>query len=197
MLVAPAGGRAGAARLLRRGAGRGAEPARARRARADRACRFGDAVQVFNVGPASVGAYGDPGRALRGGAALRLACRSPSWSRRGAAAAREGVPLNAEQAYVVEILEPICDDRPRCRALYAPEGRRLRRGRAVPGSRAGRRARAAGREGERPFYEGDVAAAIVERLGREGGDADARGPRRLRGGRARAGPRRATAAATC
>src|SRR4051794_295 len=64
---------------------------------------FGDAVQVFHIGPASCGAYGTP-------AGVRAAAErwgSVSLAELAAPAVRlaeEGVPLNAGQAYVAEIL---------------------------------------------------------------------------------------------
>ena len=54
--------------------------------------------------------------------------------------AREGVPVNAEQAFIFKILEPILTHQPEGRAIYAPEGRQAPRGRRVPvrGARATR-----------------------------------------------------------
>ena len=42
--------------------------------------------------------------------------------------AREGAPVNAEQAYILEILAPIHDRLEGTRELYAPDGRPLREG---------------------------------------------------------------------
>src|SRR3954453_10801305 len=64
---------------------------------------FGGAVQVFNVGAASVGAYGVPAgmaHAAERWASLPLAdLVAPAVE-----LAREGVALNSQQAYIVEIL---------------------------------------------------------------------------------------------
>src|SRR4051794_3164871 len=64
---------------------------------------FGDAVQLFNVGAASVGTYGMAHgvctAAERFGRVPLASLAAPA-----AALAREGVTLNAQQAYVVEIL---------------------------------------------------------------------------------------------
>src|ERR1035438_921817 len=64
---------------------------------------FGDAVQVFYIGPASCGVYGTPAGVCaaveRWGTMPRAQLTAPA-----AAAAREGVRLNAGQAYVAEIL---------------------------------------------------------------------------------------------
>ena len=66
---------------------------------------FGDATQVFYVGPASCGVYGVPAglcdAADRWGTMELSELAAPA-----ARLAREGVALNAEQAYVAEIL---CD----------------------------------------------------------------------------------------
>ena len=88
---------------------------------------FGDAVQLFNVGAASVGTYGMAHgvctAAERFGRVPLAELAAPA-----AALAREGVPLNAQQAYVVEILGGIVTLTPEVRAIYAPEGRLLQRG---------------------------------------------------------------------
>src|SRR3954463_8462872 len=102
-------------------AGAGEEPTlldffvEAPRRGADRALRaplvpaevsFGDAAQVFNVGPASCGTYGSPAGLA---AALERWGSVPAAARAAPAAGlgRAGVALNAEQAYIFEILEPI------------------------------------------------------------------------------------------
>ncbi len=70
MLVAGRRRAAGAARLLRRGAA-DAAPATARAAELHAIdVSFGDAAQVFHIGPASCGVYGTPGGRVRGGRAL-------------------------------------------------------------------------------------------------------------------------------
>src|SRR5215218_5274096 len=64
---------------------------------------FGDVVQLFNVGAASVGTYGMARGVCtasdRFGRIPLAQLAAPA-----AALARSGVPLNAQQAYVVEIL---------------------------------------------------------------------------------------------
>ena len=91
---------------------------------------FGDAVQLFNVGAASVGTYGMAHgvctAAERFGRVPLRELAAPA-----AALAREGVPLNAQQAYVVEILEGIVTLTPEIAAIYAPAGRVLREGERV------------------------------------------------------------------
>ncbi|MCU0314870.1 MAG: gamma-glutamyltransferase family protein [Solirubrobacteraceae bacterium] len=88
---------------------------------------FGDARQVFNCGAASCGVPGSPaglaGAAARWGSLPLADLCAPA-----ARLAREGVALNAEQAFVFEILRPILLHTPEARATYAPAGRPLRTG---------------------------------------------------------------------
>jgi gamma-glutamyltranspeptidase / glutathione hydrolase len=129
---------------------------------------FGDAVQIFNVGAASVGTYGMPHgictAAERFGRVPLAELTAPA-----AALARAGVPLNAQQAYVVEILGGIVTLTPGVAAVYAPEGRLLREGEAVHQPALADAIERLGAEGTKPFYEGDVAAAVVELLADQGG----------------------------
>src|SRR3954468_23282496 len=88
---------------------------------------FGDAVQIFNCGASSCGTYGMTAglaAALARWGSLDLAALVEP----AAAMAREGVALNAAQAYVFEILEPILVSTVESRAAFAPEGRSLREG---------------------------------------------------------------------
>jgi gamma-glutamyltranspeptidase/glutathione hydrolase len=148
-------------------AGRGADPGR-REELVPVSVSFGDAVQVFNIGPASVGCYGMPAgiwEASRqfGSVALdRLA--EPA-----VALAREGVPLSPEQAYVVEILEGIVTATPECAAIYAPGGSLLKAGETLRNPELGDALELLGREGPRAFYRGEVAAAVAAWLGERGG----------------------------
>jgi gamma-glutamyltranspeptidase / glutathione hydrolase len=142
--------------------GRGGDPAR-RAELLPVSVSFGDAVQVFNVGPASVGAYGAPAglceAAARYGSLPLADLLGP-----GATAAREGVPLTAEQAYVVEILLPIYETTPECFALYAPERTPIGEGDVFRNPELADTLERLGREGSDPFYRGDIAAAVVEAL---------------------------------
>jgi len=123
---------------------------------------FGDAVQVFNVGPASVGAYGLPAGLCE--ASRRFASRPLSeLVAPGAAAAREGIALSAEQAYVVEILTPIFETTPECRALHGLPGEPAA-GDVVRNPELAATLERLGAEGDRPFYEGDLAAAVIAHL---------------------------------
>ncbi|HEV7773056.1 MAG TPA: gamma-glutamyltransferase [Conexibacter sp.] len=129
---------------------------------------FGDAVQLFNVGAASVGTYGMAHgictASERFGRVPLASLAAPA-----AALARAGVPLNAQQAYVVEILGGIVTLTPEVREIYAPEGRVLREGERVCQPALGDAIARLGAEGARPFYEGDVAAAVVALLAEQGG----------------------------
>src|SRR5438105_15019892 len=83
---------------------------------------FGDAIQVFNIGAASVGTYGVPAGIHEASARFG---RIPLADLAAPAAklAREGVPLNAQQGYVFEILGDIVLSTPECAAVFAPGGR--------------------------------------------------------------------------
>src|SRR3954464_5545140 len=129
---------------------------------------FGDAVQVFNIGPASVGCYGTPAgiwEASRryGSGPLGEVVAPP------ARMARDGVPLNAEQAYVIEILEGIVTAEPECAAVYAPGGKLLREGDPIRQPELADTLERLGREGPRPFYRGDIAEAVAGWLAERGG----------------------------
>jgi gamma-glutamyltranspeptidase/glutathione hydrolase len=79
------------------------------------------------------------------------------------------VPLNAAQAYVVEILADIVTATPECAALFAPEGSVLRAGDTLRQPELADALERFGAEGPAPFYTGDIAAAIVEWVGGRGG----------------------------
>jgi gamma-glutamyltranspeptidase / glutathione hydrolase len=147
--------------------GRGADPAE----RADllpAEVSFGDVMQVFNVGPASCGTYGSPAGLA---AALERWGSVPAAELAAPAArlARDGMPVNAEQAYIASILEPILLTTPEVRAVFAPAGRALREGETFHEPELGDTIERFGAEGAEPFYRGDIAAAIVEWLSARGG----------------------------
>src|ERR1700728_4725238 len=89
------------------------------------AVSFGCAAQVFHLGPASWLVYGTPAGVCeaiaRWGTMPLEQLAAPA-----ALLAREGVALNAEQAYVAAILEQLLVSSPECAALWAPAGRVLR-----------------------------------------------------------------------
>ena len=129
---------------------------------------FGDAVQVFNVGAASVGMFGMPAgvcEASRRFGRLELEqLIAPA-----AALARDGVELNAQQAYIIEILEGIVTSTPEAAALFAPAGTLLGRGQRLRQPELAEALERLGAEGPRPFYEGDIGGAIVDWLSARGG----------------------------
>jgi gamma-glutamyltranspeptidase / glutathione hydrolase len=129
---------------------------------------FGDAVQVFHVGGASCAAYGTPA----GIEAASERWGSVSLDRLAAPAAvlaRDGVPLNSEQAYVFEILDGILTSSETARAVFTPGGRALREGDAFRSDELAGTIERLGAEGAAPFYEGDIAEEVVTFLQGRGG----------------------------
>jgi gamma-glutamyltranspeptidase / glutathione hydrolase len=129
---------------------------------------FGDAIQVFNIGPASVGTYGMAAGVCE--ASSRFG-RIPlaELVRPAVNLARGGVVLNVPQAYVIEILGGIVTSTPECSALFAPDGSLLRAGDVVRQPDLADALERLGAEGAAPFYTGDVGAAIVDWLSQHGG----------------------------
>jgi gamma-glutamyltranspeptidase / glutathione hydrolase len=129
---------------------------------------FGDAIQVFNIGPASVGTYGMAAGVWE--ASSRFG-RIPLADLVAPAArlARDGIELNVPQAYVIEILAGIVTSTPECAALFARDGRVARAGDVVRQPELADALERLGAEGPAPFYIGDIAAAIVEWLADRGG----------------------------
>jgi gamma-glutamyltranspeptidase/glutathione hydrolase len=146
---------------------------------------FGDATQVFNVGPAACGVPGNPVgvvRALERWGTVPLA----SLCAPAAALARTGVRVNAQQAYIFKILSAIFFSTPEARALFAEHGRAIREGDWFISAELGNCIERLGAEGPAPFYTGDIAAALVGWVAERGGaltledlaayDAEAREP---------------------
>jgi gamma-glutamyltranspeptidase / glutathione hydrolase len=129
---------------------------------------FGDAAQVFHIGPASCGVYGTPAGACeaiaRWGTVPLAELAAPA-----AALARAGVALNAGQAYVAEILAELLLSTAECAALWAPAGHVLREGEVLYNPELGDALERLGGEGAAPFYAGDIAAAVSGWLGERGG----------------------------
>jgi len=129
---------------------------------------FGDAEQVFHIGPASCGVYGVPAgvceAARRWGTVPLEQLAAPA-----AALAHEGVVLNAGQAYVAEILVELLTSTPECAALWAPGGRLLREGELLRNPELGDVLMRLAREGEEPFYRGDIATTVCDWLSARGG----------------------------
>jgi len=129
---------------------------------------FGDAAQVFHIGPASCGVYGTPAGVCE---ALRRWGTVPLEDLVAPAArlARDGVVLNAGQAYVAKILGDLLSSTPECAALWAPEGRILREGELMRNPELGDSLLRLGQDGAEPFYRGDLATAVADWLWARGG----------------------------
>jgi len=129
---------------------------------------FGDAVQAFNVGAASCGAYGTPAgvcaAAERFGTVPLAELAAPA-----VALARDGVEVNAQQAYLFEILAPITEHTPEARALFMAGGRPLRPGEIHRDPGLGDALERLAAEGPAPFYTGEVADAVVQWIAERGG----------------------------
>jgi gamma-glutamyltranspeptidase/glutathione hydrolase len=127
-----------------------------------------DAIQRFNVGPSSCGAYGTTlglAEALDRFGTARLADLTAAPAR----AAREGVGVVPMQAFLFTVLEPILRSTPESDALYAPGGKLLREGDTIRLPELGDLLDRLGAEGPGFLYTGDVAAAasvwVLERGG--------------------------------
>ncbi len=129
---------------------------------------FGDAIQVFNIGAASVGSFGVPAGVCE---ASRRFGRIPleRLVRPAARLAREGVELSREQAYLFEILGDIVRSTPEAAALFAPDGRLPGEGDSVSQPELAVALERLGAEGSQPFYTGDIGAAIVSWVSARGG----------------------------
>ena len=129
---------------------------------------FGDVVQVFNIGAASCGAYGTPAgiwaAANRYGSVPLAELAAPA-----AALARCGLEVNAQQAYLFDILSPITEHSPESRALHMPSGRPHREGERYALPELADAIERLAAEGPAPFYTGDVAAAVVDWVAARGG----------------------------
>lgn len=129
-----------------------------------------DAVteQVFYVGPASCGV---PGTAAGLLSALERFGSAPLAELVGPAVAlaREGAPVNAQQAYILDILAPIHARLEGTRELYAPQGNPLREGDTFRFPELAEALERFGAEGAEPFYRGEVAAALSEFVVEHGG----------------------------
>ncbi len=127
-----------------------------------------ETVQTFYVGPASCGVPGTaPGleMALERFGSIPLADLVGP----GVRLAREGAPVNYEQAYILDILEPIHARLEGTRELYAPQGRTLREGEAFRFAELAEALERFGAEGAEPFCRGEIAAAFSEHVVRHGG----------------------------
>lgn len=129
---------------------------------------FGDAVQVFHIGPASCGVYGVPAgvcaAAGKWGTMPLSDLAAPA-----ARLARDGVMLNSQQAYIAEILGDLLQSTPECASLWAPGGRVLREGDVLRDPNLAEAIERLGADGAAPFYTGEIAAAVSDWLAARGG----------------------------
>jgi gamma-glutamyltranspeptidase/glutathione hydrolase len=128
---------------------------------------FGDAAQVFHIGPASCGVYGTPAgvcAAIERWGTMPLAeLAAPA-----AALAHDGVQLNAGQAYIAKILADLLTSTPECAALWAPSGHVLREGELLRNPELGDALLLLGQEGAEPFYRGEIAASVCDWMAARG-----------------------------
>jgi gamma-glutamyltranspeptidase/glutathione hydrolase len=127
-----------------------------------------ETVQTFYVGPASCGV---PGTAAGLERALDRFGSMPMSALVGAGVrlAREGAPINAQQAYILEILWPIHERLEETHRLYAPDGAPLGEGDVFRFPELASALERYGAEGAEPFCRGDVAAALSEFVIEHGG----------------------------
>jgi gamma-glutamyltranspeptidase/glutathione hydrolase len=129
---------------------------------------FGDTTQVFNVGVASCGVPGVPSglaaAADRFGSMPLADLVEP-----GVRLARDGLEINRQQAYLLEILGPILAREPAGAAIYAPQGRMLELGERISFPELAETIERLGAAGPEPFYRGDIGAAIAAKVEGEGG----------------------------
>jgi gamma-glutamyltranspeptidase / glutathione hydrolase len=167
MLVAPPGGEEVLLDFFVEAAGRGRE----HRGHAPLIAvnvSFGDADQLFYAGAASVGTYGCPAGVC---AAHRRFGTLPLERLVAPAvrAARDGVVVNAQQAYLFEILEGMYGLTEASRGTFLVDGRAPRVGDTVRYPRLADALERLAGEGEAPFYTGDVAGAVCREVARRGG----------------------------
>jgi gamma-glutamyltranspeptidase/glutathione hydrolase len=125
-------------------------------------------TQIFNAGAVSCAV---PGTAAGLAAALERFGSAPMADLIGPAVAlaREGAPLNRQQAYVLRILEPIYTATEAAREIYAPEGRILGEGELFRYPDLATAIERYAAEGSASIYTGEVATAIEEYVCSRGG----------------------------
>jgi gamma-glutamyltranspeptidase/glutathione hydrolase len=127
-----------------------------------------ETTQIFNVGAASCAV---PGAAAGLSDALERygSVELPDLIGPGVRFAREGAPLNRQQAYVLKILEGIYTATPEAREIYAPEGRILREGEIFRYPDLADALERYAAEGAAAIYEGDTAEAVDRYVRERGG----------------------------
>jgi len=129
---------------------------------------FEAAAQVFHVGPSSCGVYGTPAgmcEAHRRYATVPLdELVAPA-----AAHARAGVEVNAQQAYIFDLLMPLTRSSPEAREKYWVGDRVAREGDVLRDEELAATLERLGAEGAAPFYTGDIAEAACAHVAAGGG----------------------------
>ena len=127
-----------------------------------------DAIQRFNVGPSSCGAYGTTlglAEALERFGSARLGDVTAMPAR----LAREGVEVVPMQAFLFKVLEPILRSTPESAAVYAPGGHLLREGDKIRLPELADLLDRLGEEGPGFLYTGDVAGQVCDWVTERGG----------------------------
>jgi gamma-glutamyltranspeptidase/glutathione hydrolase len=127
-----------------------------------------EAVQRFNVGPASCGVYGTPvgiAQAAERFGTMPLA----ELAKAPAKAARDGLEVTDMQAFLFEILGPILTRQPEGHAIYAPEGHLLKAGETIRLPELADLLDRLGAEGPGYLYRGDTASTIAHYILERGG----------------------------
>ena len=128
---------------------------------------FGSATQEFHIGRGAAAVPGNVPGLLR--VQEKLGCLSCANVLAPAIrAAREGVPLSAQQAEFVRMLEPILTHTHEARALYAPKGKLRQSGEIFSMPEFADCLQALAVEGPTLFQTGAVATAILEWAGQDG-----------------------------
>ena len=130
---------------------------------------FDETSQTFNAGAASCGV---PGNA----AGLALAAEGygsmplSELAKPGIALGRDGVVINEQQGYVMEILEAILTMTPESADLYAPDGKPLRTGDLFRYPEMSDALERFGSEGSEPFTSGEIAVQVSDWVRERGGN---------------------------
>jgi gamma-glutamyltranspeptidase/glutathione hydrolase len=129
---------------------------------------FDETPQVFNIGAASCGV---PGTAAGLSEALARFGSMPMRALIPPAVgyARDGVEVNAEQAYIFNLLAPILTEYQDTRTLYAPQGRILGEGETFRFPDLADALELLAERGPEPFYSGEVARAVADWVSERGG----------------------------
>ena len=129
---------------------------------------FGDAVQIFNGGVASNGPYGMASGICT---AHRRFARLPlnELAAAGIRHARDGVAVNAQQAYIFEILDELTCSSPEGAAAFRIDGHAPHAGDVLAQPELATTLERLAAEGEEPFYSGDIAATVCDFVCERGG----------------------------